>query len=509
MRGGESMNAKASGAVASGGSRRSFLSGALASFGAGAVGGRVFAAPPGWKPPKKPNLVFGILSDTHLMVEWDGKSLYRTMSFSYIRNALKLFKGRGIDALVHLGDAAHRGAVRELEFHRELFEEAFGKSGGPVKLFVAGNHEWFGECDRIRKIWPDPEVWKEHALCADFPRHWERVWGEKYEGVWHKEVKGYHFFGRHWDDKVDEMRQADLINGKAKELSLAGRKPFFVLSHKRNHFKCNHSLRAFPNAVAFCGHWHQSNADWKTIYYDSFGGFFPTIQCGACRFDGQNTLGAGEGTFKVPADVDVNAEGKEQGWHNNKVQSRQAMIVNVYDDMVVFERHEVGEGGKLGPDWIMPLGEWEQVDGKWKMDGRSHPFSRDELAKTVGEPEFGRSAKLKVEAVKLQDGGDAVRLSIPLADGNPASRVYAYDVVVVGADAQERVPPRLFKSVYFEGVNAGIGHEPQGGVTTLEIPKAELPAGNVLIFAVRPLSSLGTKGKAIAAKYAPKATVRS
>ena len=157
----------------------------------------------------------------------------------------------------------------------------------------------------------------------------------------------------------------------------------------------------------------------------------------------------------------------------------------------------------------MPLGEWEQVDGKWKMDGRSHPFSRDELAKTVGEPEFGRSAKLKVEAVKLQDGGDAVRLSIPLADGNPASRVYAYDVVVVGADAQERVPPRLFKSVYFEGVNAGIGHEPQGGVTTLEIPKAELPAGNVLTFAVRPLSSLGTKGKAIAAKYAPKAKVRS
>ena len=473
MRGGESMNAKASGAVASGLSRRSFLSGALASFGAGAVGVRIFAAPPGWKPQKKPNLVFGILSDTHLMVEWDGKSLYRTMSFSYIRNALKLFKGRGIDALVHLGDAAHRGAVRELEFHRELFEEAFGKSGGPVKLFVAGNHEWFGECDRIRKIWPDPEAWKEHALCADFPRHWERVWGEKYEGVWHKEVKGYHFFGRHWDDKVDEMRQADLINGKAEELSLAGRKPFFVLSHKRNHFKCNHSLRAFPNAVAFCGHWHQSNADWKTIYYDSFGGFFPTIQCGACRFDGQNTLGAGEGTFKVPADVDVNAEGKEQGWHSNKVQSRQAMIVNVYDDMVVFERHEVGEGGKLGPDWIMPLGEWEQVDGKWKMDGRSHPFSRDELAKTVGEPEFGRSAKLKVEAVKLQDGGDAVRLSIPLADGNPASRVYAYDVVVVGADAQERVPPRLFKSVYFEGVN---GSASLPGFSRASTSRASTPA---------------------------------
>ena len=479
-------------------SRRNFLSGALVSFGVGALGWRVFAAPPGWKPPKKPNLVFGILSDTHLMVEWDGKSLYRTMSFSYVRNALKLFKDRNIDALVHLGDAAHRGAVRELEFHREFFEEAFGKSGGPTKLFIAGNHEWFGDCDRIKKIWSDPEVWKEHALCADLPRHWERVWNEKYESAWHKEVKGYHFFGRHWDDKVDEMEQANLILGKAEALSLKGKKPFFILSHKRNHFKCNHSLRNFPNAVAFCGHWHMSNADWKTIFHDSFGGFFPTIQCGACRYDGQNTLSAGEGTLKVRADVDVSADGKEQGWHNNKIPSRQAMIVNVYDDMVVFERHEVGEGGKLGPDWIMPLGEWEMDNGKWKTGGRSHPFSREELTKAIGEPEFGSNARLKVETVKSQGGNDAVRLSIPLADGNPNSRVYAYDVVAVGEDPKAK----LFKSVYWEGVNAGIGHEPEGGVTTLDIPKSELPAGNMLTFAVRPVSSLGTKGKAIAAKYA-------
>jgi hypothetical protein len=43
----------------------------------------------------------------------------------------------------------------------------------------------------------------------------------------------------------------------------------------------------------------------------------------------------------------------------------------------------------------------------------------------------------------------------------------------------------------------GIGHEPNGGVTTLEIPKSELPPGKTLTFAVRPLSSLGTSGKAI------------
>ena len=43
----------------------------------------------------------------------------------------------------------------------------------------------------------------------------------------------------------------------------------------------------------------------------------------------------------------------------------------------------------------------------------------------------------------------------------------------------------------------GIGHEPNGGVTTLEIAKAELPPGQSLTFAVRPLTSLGTSGRPI------------
>ena len=35
-------------------SRRKFLAGSLASLGAGALGGRIFAAPAGWKQAKKP-----------------------------------------------------------------------------------------------------------------------------------------------------------------------------------------------------------------------------------------------------------------------------------------------------------------------------------------------------------------------------------------------------------------------------------------------------------------------
>ena len=96
----------------------------------------------------------------------------------------------------------------------------------------------------------------------------------------------------------------------------------------------------------------------------------------------------------------------------------------------------------------------------------------------------------------VQEDSATLRLcvKIPLADGNPDSRVYAYEVVVVGDEGA----PKLHKAVYAAGCNMGIGHEPNGGVTTLEIPKSELPPGKTLTFAVRPLTSLGTSGKPIA-----------
>ena len=468
--------------------RREFVKGGLAALGFLALDGLpVFAAPAGFEPKKKPNLAFGILSDTHLRVEWDGKSLYRTMTLDYVRNAFKLFKERNVDAFLHLGDAAHRAADRELEFHRELFEEVFGKSGGPVKLLVPGNHEWFDCRDMHQKIWSD---WQDHSLVCDFPRLWGRAWGVQFEEMWHKEVNGYHFFGRDWN--VDEIKFADFILSNAESCGLKGKKPFFVLSHRRHHFGFCHALREYPNAIAFFGHWHQSNADYKTIYYDSFGGFFPSIEVGACRYDGGNALDVGhESVLKEKfAASGETGEQKEQDWHTNKVPSRQAMVVNIYDDFVVFERHEVGQGGKLGSDWVLPLKWREKKDANGEPF--KHPFSHDMLARRIGSPEFPPKAKLEIGKM-----ADALNLTIPLADGNPKSRVFAYDVVAIGDDPAKK----FFKSAYFEGVNLGIGHEPDGGITKVELPMAELPAGKNLTIAVRPISSLGTKGKAIATKW--------
>ena len=85
------------------------------------------------------------------------------------------------------------------------------------------------------------------------------------------------------------------------------------------------------------------------------------------------------------------------------------------------------------------------------------------------------------------------KVEIPLANGNSASRVLAYDVEI---DAGGAVP-KIYRSVFAKGCNMGIGHEPDGGVTTLFVPRANLPRQGEITISVRPLSSLGTSGKAI------------
>ena len=448
--------------------RREFVKGGLASLGFLALPGGLYAAPSGWKLTKKPNLVLGVMSDSHLRVGYDAVTPGRAFPLKYVQNAFRLFKSRNVDAFVHCGDAAHRGCVREWEFHKECLDEVFGKRGGPARIVIVGNHELF----EYAKVWW-PDNWQGRQINFDLAKNYERVWGLPYEDVQHWEVKGYHFFGRHWE--TEEAALADFINANAGKYTLAGVKPFFILSHARNHFACNHALREFPNAIAFFGHWHQSNADWKSIYYDSFGGFFPNIEIGACRAeDGGNDLDHDEEASKG---LRAKADKGEEKIHKAGFPSRQAMIVNVYDDMIVFERHEVGEGGKLGPDWVLPLGA-----------SSPSPFSRAELTKTVGSPEFGAKAKLETQKVSGN-----LRIKIPMADGNPDSRVYAYNVVVVGDDPKAR----LFKNVFFSGVNSGVGHEPDGGVTKVDILNSALPAGKKLTIVVRPVSSLGTKGKAI------------
>jgi len=340
------------------------------------------------------------------------------------------------------------------------------------------------------------------VLTEDFPRLFEKGWGNgiKYEECWHKVVKGYHFFGKQWG--VDDGKFGKFVKDEADRCKLKGSKPFFILSHKMTYFGCNQQLGEYPNAIGFCGHWHSSLANWDTnIMYDRNYKIFPYIICGACRYDGENGLTA-DGLKEKP-------EGQRDLGNLFKFPSRQGMVVSVFDGVgVVMDRREFNRGGRLGPPWVFPVGKFE-----------TKPYSRETLEKKIGNPEFRPDAKIHVYRDKVDTGGKAILpnrvkelfanmcpkpnrkeekpsmwIEIPMADGNKKSRVYAYDVVVMADDDPKN---RYFKSVHFQGVGFGEGHEDNGGITLVDVPIQDLPKGKKLTIAIRPVSSLGTKGKTI------------
>lgn len=457
--------------------RAGFLRGLAAMFGT-----RLFAAPAGWTPPGKANLVFGVVSDTHLRTGADGKYNTKYWSDKWLVAAFKCFRDNGVDAVLHLGDMAHVGQVEEMQFHRNAWEKVFPKDLTPdgrkvERLFVAGNHDLdgstYGIGELVKKIYPDETERRKHLLCTDIAGNWERIWGEPYAEAWHREVKGYHFFGRHYagkDFNASEAKTLALVKEIDAKCSLAkDKKPFFHFSHIRAHANFNKAMAPYRNAVGFFGHWHASAANWSVIRMLSS---HPSIQCPSCAPMGSNSLSPDTCKWaKAPfAECTPDDVGR----------NRQGYIVRVYDDVVVFERHEFGKGGKLGADWIMPLGKYEP-----------HPFERQELVKAIGKPQFRPGAKPTVEAGAEQ----SVRLSIPLADGNPECRAFAYSVAVAG---------KQLKCAFATGCNMGVGREPRGGVTTVVFKKGELPPGEKLAFSVTPRSCLGTAGTPVEAVFQAK-----
>lgn len=152
--------------------------------------------------------------------------------------------------------------------------------------------------------------------------------------------------------------------------------------------------------------------------------------------------------------------------------------MRVYKDMVVFERRDFHFGGKVGPDLVLPLGHYEPK-----------PFSARALEEAFGLPAFAKDAKPKVAVLE-----DAVTLEIPAALANDRARVYLYDIVIVGDEGKDAA---LRKCVYAAGCDFAQDCAAARGPTKVVVSRSELPKGRMLMFAVRPVSSLGTAGRAI------------
>ena len=158
-------------------SRRGFIGGAAAFFVAGCKTG-------GWLAGT-PRLKFGVVSDIHLTTP---------ASCAMTEKAMRYFRSRGADAVMVPGDLTDWGLRSGFEYLKSTWDRVFAGTD-VVPLFCTGNHDFDGWAygDMTMEMhangYSENEALSKLGLAAE----WERIFGEKYDPVRVRTVKGYDF----------------------------------------------------------------------------------------------------------------------------------------------------------------------------------------------------------------------------------------------------------------------------------------------------------------------------
>lgn len=445
--------------------RREFIGSALAA-------GGFWLAHGAFVPKGEVRLRFGVISDIHIRA--GGPRDHTTGGDTYyFTQALNYFKAQKVDAVLIAGDIADGGRDVEMLDTAKAWFEVFPEGCGVEKLFVSGNHDWAGQ----------KTIEKMSAL-------WESAWHEPYVSLWHKTVKGYHFIGKHWDSKgfgglADWLKE----NGAP----LRGGRPFFYVQHPHPRDTCNgpyawgrdggqttKALADWPNAVTFSGHSHHAQTDDRSIWQ----GAFTSVNTGSLRYgchpDDGGLPGRGyENGVKGPSDKLMRP--------CNVNETKTGLVVEVYDDAVVYIRRDFQNGCSLGPDWVQPL--------PAAKDAPAMGFA--ERAAKETPPAFPAGAKVEVRAVQGKprkgDPVDALEVVFPSANA-VGTRAFTYEVRMTG----EGEP--LVREVIAEGFDQPPTSVQAKSPSRIVLAKADLPKGARLACDVTPVSSLGVRGRPIRAE---------
>ena len=487
-------------------SRRSFLE-CMTLFAAG----RAFAAPHGMFSGGSPELVFAAVSDVHI-VHPKANSKCGTQVFE---RALDWYRQQGIDAVMIAGDLADSGLVDELEMlgaaWRKMFPDDKAPDGRHVeKVFVTGNHDyeaWRYSAGTAKKLYPDEGDLEKHKLVSHYPETWKSAFGEKYEPIYMKTIRGYKFIGSHWTDGRGRQwgnRLGAFLAAHGAELK--GDKPFFYVQHPHlngtvfnakdgvvDDGVTTKELSSYPNAVAFSGHSHWSITDERSIWQ----GGFTSVNLGCLRRTGfcrtANAKGGGYENWRTPGT-------RRKVQSALKTNSLKAMplypaanlchhgsLVKAYSDRIVIERLELTKMTHVATDWVIPLASSER------------PYDIDLRAAQAIAPQFAPDAKLAIERIETKNRAgktvSAVKLTFPAANDVKGTRPFDYKIEIVDGDGKSTFRAVLAQGVeYAQDSGAAIG--PSHCILSLDT----LPKGP-LMFKVHPGECFGKLGNPIAAKF--------
>lgn len=469
----------------------------------------------------KPNLRVGILSDVHVDSERPAK---------IFEKALRYFDARKVDAVLISGDLTIHDTSREFKLVAETWFKVFPgdrRSDGVKieRLFVTGNHDVDGFAYGGAGYKTVEEA-RQDAFYFNRQAFWKELFHEEYRQVSVKTVKGYPFVLRHWlsilDPKRDYMPLAKAAGCTADSNPVADflaaqnlpkDRPFFYVQHEMPNDTVNASwlfrgvrwenghddgtstkiLSQYPQAIALTGHCHNSLTDELSIWQGGFTAVNCSCLCGYC--------------FTAP--------GRENGWciddfnrdppfemdRFNIFTVNQGLVMEVYDDAIVFERREFHHGHRLGPDWVVPVGAHA-----------AKPYTVEARLKTSKPPCFASDAKVTVKSGRgygrnaagtglAKEKHAQVFVSFPtvrMANGSPVRAWdYAVRAELVSGDVVRTLCERL---VFSEGAFYAEEDELKPVVCAfnrLDFP-TKLNSRQKVRFIVTPRSCFGVEGPSIA-----------
>ena len=485
-------------------SRRGFVGGGLA-FGAYCALGTTRPA----ANAAMPRLTFGVVSDIHIGGKPD--------AVEQLEKVLRWFAGKNVDAVLCPGDIAHSGLVSDLEKFAAAWYKVFPNGcradGQKVELMIStGNHDvdaWGGRWNNFT----EEQMLAQRFCYKDNPEKiWQRLFGQKWELIWRREVKGYTFIGSQWSSLKPPIE----AYMKENAVSFDPDKPFFYCQHEHPKGTCHgaysmgddrgeavRALTPFPNAVAITGHSHCAISDERTVWQ----GAFTSIGAGCVH--------EGAGGF--------NYDNVSAFWHLNNRKNLMASLadpkawggdtkgggcelVEVFDDHLVVHRQSVEFGRPIGPAWAVPIP--AQKDGPFDFAKRA---ARRKAQGAV--PQFAKDAKVDAkfcpnghELESAAHKGEACfYVTFPRAKTMKGSRVFDYIVeagVASGvaqshatATAREDVRPPVVRKL----VAAGFAYPEEDANIPGEclFSAKELPPGKPIRFTVTPRDCFGLAGRAI------------
>ena len=429
---------------------------------------------------ERPRLKVGIVSDTHIQDE---------ASARHFEKALCYFRDCGVDAVMHVGDISDWGLVSAWRYAAEAWERVFPGNRAPdgrkiVKLFTTGNHDFEGI-----KYWDQKEEMlacgyneKDLLVANGIEAQWERFFGEKFEPVVHKRVKGYDFITTHWNHRKAIVEWMKAHGGK-----LDTAKPFFFFQHVNPDGTiaagCSGdggaARRAFddsPNAVVIGGHTHLSLTDGHQIWQ---GGF--TAVGAASMSWSELPFGYENARQLVPSKDRVEEMPPLQDRFFQTV--KQGMVMSVYGDRIVFEKRDFTHDCKLDVPWIVPL----PVSGQ-----RPYAFAAHAAATPV--PRFGENARVSVRTVvgSNRRGEKSVQMVVDFPSAiRDGVRAYDYEIRVEPEGGEGQVVCRVVSPTY----NCGFGRECRTQRAVFSVRK--LPRDVPYRVAVCPRNCFGGTGKPI------------